>query len=171
MTAVSNPVEKKGLDVLPTRPATRTETLHTNYVYYGYATRTGYRPYTHVRFCACKYLLSTLYTKASASFQTSTMPVWDLIRPVWDRVSFYLISLLFAPCNKTKNEANVTLCYRRVVCKLQRTRFGRRMSIVFLSRTFRRVFSFKHRVDKRRTRHAQKFLPALSACFGGSRFN
>lgn len=114
MTAMSNPVEKR-----PGRLADEAENerLHTNYVYHGYATRTGYRPYTHVRFHACKYLLSTLYSKASASFQTSTMP--GLIRPLWDRVSFYLISLLFASCNKTKNEANVTLCYCRVVCKLQ----------------------------------------------------
>lgn len=111
---MSNPVEKR-----PRRLADEAENerLHMNNVYYGYATRAGYRPYTHVRFYACKYLLSTLYSKASASFQTSTMP--GLIRPLWDRVSFYLISLLFAPCNKTKNEANVTLCYCRVVCKLQ----------------------------------------------------
>lgn len=114
MTAVSNPVEK--------RPRRLDDEAENERYERTTSTTAMQREQAIVRiptyaFTRVKYLLSTLYSKASASFQTNTMP--GLIRPVWDRVSFYLISLLFASCNKTKNQANATLCYCRVVCKLQ----------------------------------------------------
>lgn len=110
MTAVSNPVEK--------RPRRLDDEAENERYVRTTSTTAMQREQAIVRIPTYAFTrVSTYYPRFIASFQTNTMP--GLIRPVWDRVSFYLISLLFAPCDKTKNQANATLCYYGVVCKLQ----------------------------------------------------